>query len=141
MGDKNDKQSKVNNSVTLSEFLNWLREVKSDYSYAQDTLKWCDDATQDILHKLELEPVKYKERARLATKLQNIRRERRAAKDLISVTEDIVEWINTNSSVIKSLERLLGGVRKAENKLGNRMYFNRTAVIDTEENNIQYKNM
>ena len=27
MGDKNDKQSKVNNSVTLSDFLNWLREV------------------------------------------------------------------------------------------------------------------
>lgn len=137
----NDKQTITNDSAILSNFLNRLREVESEHRYAQDKLKWCDDATQDILHKLELEPVKYKERARLATKLQNIRRERRAAKDLISVTEDIVEWINTNSSVIKSLERLLGGVRKAENKLGNRMYFNRTAVLDTEENNIQYKNM
>lgn len=137
----NDKQTITNDSAILSNFLNRLREVELEHRYAQDKLKWCDDATQDILHKLELEPVKYKERARLATKLQNIRRERRAAKDLISVTEDIVEWINTNSSVIKSLERLLGGVRKAENKLGNRMYFNRTAVLDTEENNIQYKNM
>lgn len=132
MGDKNDKQSKVNNSVTLSDFLNWLREVKSDYGHAQDVLKWCDDATQDILHKFELEPVKYKERARIATKLQNIRRERRAAKDMIRVMEDIAAWIDSNSAVIKSLERLLGSVRKAEGKLDNRMYVNRTDVFDED---------
>ena len=132
MGDKNDKQSKVNNSVTLSEFLNWLREVKADHSHAQDTLKWCDDATQDILHKLELEPIKYKERARIATKLQSIRRERRAAKDTIRVTEDMAAWIDSNSAVIKTLERLLGSVRKAEGKLDNRMYINRTDVFDED---------
>lgn len=132
MEDKNGIQSKSNNSVTLSDFLNWLREVKSDYGHAQDTLKWCDDATQDILHKFELEPIKYKERARIATKLQSIRRERRAAKDLIRVTEDMAAWIDSNSAVIKSLERLLGSVRKAEGKLDNRMYVNRTDVFDED---------
>lgn len=132
MEDKNGTQPKGNNSVTLSDFLNWLREVKSDYGHAQDTLKWCDDATQDILHKFELEPVKYKERARLATKLQNIRRERRAAKDMIRVMEDIAAWIDSNSAIIKSLERLLGSVRKAESKLDNRMYINRTDVFDED---------
>lgn len=89
---------------------------------AQADEKESNDETQDILHSLELEKHEYKEYAKLGKELKAIRQYRRKAKDTIELTWPIVEWIEQHKSEIKSLENLLGVVRKAEKKMDNRIY-------------------
>lgn len=117
-------------SDKIADFLSYIEEQCQMYDIAKDMLKECDEATQDILHKMEIDPVKYKERARLATKLQSIRRQRRTAKDITETTKIISIWVKDNKSIIGSLQRLLGDVRKAEKKQQNRTYIPRTNVIE-----------
>ena len=117
-------------SDKIADFLSYMEEQCQMYDIARDMLKECDEATQDILHKMEIDPVKYKERARLATKLQSIRRQRRTAKDMTETTKIISIWVKDNKSIIGSLQRLLGDVRKAEKKQQNRPYIPRTNVIE-----------
>ena len=117
-------------SDNIADFLSYMEEQCQMYDIARDMLKECDEATQDILHKMEIDPVKYKERARLATKLQSIRRQRRTAKDMTETTKIISIWVKDNKSIIGSLQRLLGDVRKAEKKQQNRTYIPRTNVIE-----------
>lgn len=117
-------------SYKIADFLSYMEEQCQMYDIARDMLKECDEATQDILHKMEIDPVKYKERARLATKLQSIRRQRRTAKDMTETTKIISIWVKDNKSIIGSLQRLLGDVRKAEKKQQNRTYIPRTNVIE-----------
>ena len=117
-------------SDKIADFLSYMEEQCQMYDIARDMLKECDEATQDILHKMEIDPVKYKERARLATKLQSIRRQRRTAKDMTETTKIISIWVKDNKSIIGSLQRLLGDVRKAEKKQQNITYIPRTNVIE-----------
>ena len=117
-------------SDKIADFLSYMEEQCQMYDIARDMLKECDEATQDILHKMEIDPVKYKERARLATKLQSIRRQRRTAKDMTETTKIISIWVKDNKSIIGSLQRLLGDVWKAEKKQQNRTYIPRTNVIE-----------
>lgn len=117
-------------SDKIADFLSYMEEQCQMYDIARDMLKECDEATQDILHKMEIDPVKYKERARLATKLQSVRRQRRTAKDMTETTKIISIWVKDNKSIIGSLQRLLGDIRKAEKKQQNRTYIPRTNVIE-----------
>ena len=116
-------------SDKIADFLSYIEEQCQMYDIAKDMLKECDEATQDILHNMEIDPVKYKERARLATKLQSVRRQRRTAKDMTETTKIISIWVKDNKSIIGSLQRLLGDIRKAEKKQQNRTYIPRTNVI------------
>lgn len=117
-------------SVNLSNFLDFLREVAQLVRNAEINEQEANDATQDILHKLEIEPVNYHEAAQLAKKLAQARKERRAAKDIINTAAPVVQWTDGNLTTIKSLERLLGEVRKAEKLLQNRTYTPRTGVLN-----------
>ena len=58
----------------------------------------------------------------MARKLKRIRRERRLAKDTAVRTSCIADWVSKNAAVIKSLERLLGEVRREEKKAAGRIY-------------------
>ena len=62
--------------------------------------------------------------AKLAKQLKELRKQRRIAKDNINVTNPIIEWLDSkeNQMVIKSLERLLGDLRKIEKNTKNRIY-------------------
>lgn len=117
-------------SDKIAYFLSYIEEHCKMYDISKDILKECDEATQDLLHKMEIDPVKYKERARLATKLQAVRRQRRTAKDITEITKIIAIWAKDNKSIIGSLQRLLGDIRKAEKKQQNRTYIPRTNVIE-----------
>lgn len=65
----------------------------------------------------------------LTNRLQAVRKRRRAAKETVEVLEPVEAWIGENKAVIKALERLLGEVRKIENKRKMRMYAPRTDVM------------
>lgn len=87
-----------------------------------------DNETQDILHKLELGNNSYHETAGLAKLLRTVRQERREAKDNALMTAPVVDWVEENERVIKSLERLLGAVRKAEKSTEGRYYNPKTDI-------------
>ena len=109
-------------SKNIEEFLNFLRQCEQEYSMAQADYQDTNDETQDILHSLELESHTYHEYANLSKRLAEVRKRRRQAKDKIAVMEPIVCFCEENKAFIKSTERLLGDVRKAEKKLENRVY-------------------
>lgn len=116
-------------SENVSDFLDFLRESEQLARISKENEQEANDSTQDILHKLEIQPVSYHEAARLARKLAEVRQSRRMAKDIYNTVSLIVQWAEENKNVVKSLERLLGDVRKAEKFMRNRTYTPKTVVL------------
>ena len=119
-------------SDNIAGFLAFLRESEALLRISAQNEQEANDATQDILHMLELNEMPYHDTAKLARKLAEIRRQRRAAKDLYNTVSPIASWAENNKAVIKSLERLLGDVRRAEKLMQNRMYTQKTGVLKEE---------
>lgn len=117
-------------SDQIANFLNFARDAGSKFSMASQDNEQANLETQDILHSLEIYSHPYNQKAKLAGKLVDVRRRRRAAKDTMDVYEPIAVWAEHNKDVLKSLERLLGDVRKAENIQKNRCYINRTSILE-----------
>ena len=117
----------------IEAFLNYIRETEQLYRISVANEQETNDATQDILHSLELETHDYHSSARLARKLKEVRQARRAAKDLMGQTLPVVEWAEGNRQTVKALERLLGEVRKMEKNTGNRIYTPKTTIVGGKE--------
>ena len=120
----------MNTSQSLSDFLEFLRKSQQDYNIAIDIELTKSKETQDILHKIELDDVKYHDYAKLGKALKSIRNERREAKNIQLQLAPLVGWIKENQNVVRGLERLLGEVRKAETNIKNAHYYPRTDVVD-----------
>lgn len=118
------------NSEALAAFLTLLRDAETEYVSALNTMNDTDAATQDLLHFLELQDPSPDEMVTVGERIVNIRQERRAAKDRSEVLGPVVDWIEANRAVVKSLERLLGEMRKIENKHVGRFYIPRTDALD-----------
>ena len=113
-------------SEQIDRFLTFLRECEQGVHMAETDEQEANSATQDILHSLELEDHDYRTYAKLGKELRGVRRKRREAKDRLSVLALVLDWAEANRATIKSLERLLGDVRKAEKYTENRIYTPRT---------------
>jgi hypothetical protein len=115
---------KKNPSKYIEEFLNFLSEAESIYNDCVEELKKQEELTQDYLHSLEFDDLKYEERNKIATKLVANRKDRRYFKDRIEEYEPIVNFFNEqhNKSMIRKLQEVLGKVRKAEGYHKNRFY-------------------
>lgn len=113
-------------SEQIDRFLTWLRDCEQRFHMAEADEQESNSATQDILHSLELEDHEYRDFAKLGKELRQVRRKRREAKDTLSVLAPVLDWVEANRAVIKSLERLLGDVRKVEKYTKNRIYTART---------------
>lgn len=111
-------------SKYLSEFLNFISEVQSCYIFCEEEMKKQDKLTQDYLHSLELDNLRYKERSKIATRLSTNRKDRRYYKDRIEELAPIIDFFSKpgNQKVINDLKQLLGVVRKEENYHKNRIY-------------------
>ena len=109
-------------------FLDYIRETEQQYRMALAGEQEANDATQDLLHALELEEHDAEGYARLAQRLREVRQARRLAKDSISQALPVVEWAEENRQTIKGLERLLGAVRKEEKHAEGRIYTPKTAA-------------
>ena len=120
-------------SQGIEAFLSYLRETEKRYHMAELDEQEANDETQDILHSLELQDHDYHDFARLSKELRGVRQKRRAAKDTMSETAPVLDWIDANRSTIKSLERLLGDVRKAEKNTENRIYTPKVRRESTKE--------
>ncbi len=115
----------MNNSIIIENLLNMLRQSEQTSQSAYDLMEDENKKTQDYLHKLELENLNYKERAKLSTKLMENRRLRRKYKDEYEELKPIAEFIEVNKPMIHKLEQLLGEIRKVEKYHKNRQYYPR----------------
>ena len=113
-------------SQGIETFLSYLRETEQRYHMSEVNEQEANNETQDILHSLELQDHDYHDFARLSKELRGVRQKRRAAKDTMSETAPVLDWIDQNRPTIKSLERLLGDVLNAEKSTANRIYTPRT---------------
>ncbi len=128
---KTERKHKMNekNSNSIADFLKFLRDTQMEYNIVTQTEYEADRETQDLLHRLELENDSYHDMAKLAKAMKTVRCKRREAKDAKIVIEPIIQWLTENDKFIKSLERLLGEVRKAEKSTTNRHYIDKTDIL------------
>lgn len=113
-----------NPSEYISEFLNFLSSVESSYNFCLAEMKKQEQLTQDYLHSLELDDLRYDERNKVATKLAMNRKDRRYYKDRVEEYEPIIKFLNDqkNKQVIKQLTQVLGEVRRQEQYHNKRFY-------------------
>ena len=116
-------------SEYISGFLDFMRESMMEYEIARTRQVDADNETQYLLHRLELHDDSYHDMARISKELKRVRQERRNAKDTISELEPVRKWSEENARTLKSLEQMLGAVRKAEKATQNRLYTDRTDVV------------
>lgn len=116
-------------SKDLERFLDSLKSAESQLDQATAGQQEAEAETQDILHSLELEKHSYHEMAALSRKLAEVRQARRQHKDIVAQLTPVVEWTRENDAAVRSLQRLLGDVRKAEKSTQNRIYTPRTNVL------------
>ena len=120
-------------SQGVESFLTFLREAEQQHSMAQAEADETEQQTQDILHAVEFGSYNARRTARLTQKLREVRQRRRKAKNALEFTEYIATWAAENRTVIKSLERLLGDLRRLERRNQCRMYTPRTDVMNDLE--------
>ena len=81
-------------SESISSFCKLMENAQRDYAWNYDEVNRMDRLTQDYLHKLELDGLDYKERAKVATQLAKCRQARRECKDTFSVLKQIIWKVN-----------------------------------------------
>ena len=113
-------------SQQIETFLSFLRECEQQFHIAEADELEANAVTNDIHHDLELAEHSREDLAELAQALSKVRRKRRTAKDAMAELGPVLAWLDENRAVVKSLERLLGEVRRAERRTENRVYTPRT---------------
>lgn len=121
-------------SKSIEEFLDFLRDSDQQYCMAVENEKDANDATQDILHAIELSTYNSRRTGHLVKTLKTVRKNRRTAKETKETLLAVVDWSEKHKDAIKSLERLLGDVRKTERRIQNRVYSPRTEIMKEEVN-------
>lgn len=119
-------------SSTISNFCTMVTEAKSDYEWNKAEVNRLDKLTQDYLHKLELDGLDYKERAKVATQLTKTRQLRRASKDTVEILEPFIDFIESEKGkqTMNLMREALGKTRKVEQYMENRTY--RYKVLEEE---------
>lgn len=114
-------------SAEISAFCRMMEDAVKDYTYCQEEVGRMDHLTQDYLHTLELDDLKYKERARVATKIAECRQTRRACKDTTEILEPLVTFLQSEKgkNMMNLMREALGKTRKVEERMQTRRYYNR----------------
>lgn len=116
-----------NPSDYITKFLNFISNAQSTYNDCVDEMKKQEQLTQDYLHSLELDDLRYDERNKIATKLATNRKDRRYFKDKVEEYEPIIKFLNEpkNKQLINQLKQVLGECRKMEGYHKDRFYIPR----------------
>ncbi|NBH72180.1 hypothetical protein D3Z51_09135 [Clostridiaceae bacterium] len=114
----------ANPSKNLEIFLDFLDQCVKEYQYAYGNVSKEDKRLQDLLHEMEFAADRA-ERNRVATRLQNSRRERRKNKDTVKLYERIVKFQEdqNNRRTLNLLSQLLGQQRKEEEYLRSKRVY------------------
>lgn len=104
------------------EFVEHFRRLKEKYAFYNNAVQELDKATQDILHKLELDRLSSGEKCKWATQLSNIRKDRRYYKDKAEALKALIDCIDESKSFANEVNRfgnVAGNLRK---NYSNRQY-------------------
>ena len=114
----------IKTSEIISSFLKLIDSVSKEYQIAFDMVGEKDKETTDFMHEVELKKLKQNEKAKMMTKLVEIRKERRYWKNKVDKYQSLNELLNDKefNKTIEQLKQVLGKVRKAENYLEDREY-------------------
>ena len=116
-------------SEKLSEFLNFICQVKPEYDYYLDVQADAEAKILDLLHEIELVPHNAFDMVKIYKQLRESRKQRRLAKDSIRELTPLVTWVEDNKKEIEDLKRTLGDVRKVEKMEDGRIYLYRTEIV------------
>lgn len=111
-------------SIYIQEFTRFVTDAIDKMEFLKEELAKQERVTQDYLHKLELEKLPYNEKAKIATRLAEARRDRRYYKDKIEELTPIVDFFedSNNKTFLNKLKIVLGDCRKAERYHEHRTY-------------------
>lgn len=109
----NKKKQELKYSEIVESALHALKDLEEQYRINFDIVGQKNNEVNDLNHAIESEP-HCEMRSKLSTRLHNVRKERRAAKDFVHDYETAVRFIGDNKPTIIKLEKLLGVLRKAE---------------------------
>ena len=112
-------------SESISSFCKLMENAQRDYAWNYDEVNRMDRLTQDYLHKLELDGLDYKERAKVATQLAKCRQARRECKDTVEILES-----DKGKNLLNLVREALGKTRKVEERMETRTYIPR--VLEQE---------
>lgn len=116
-------------SEKLSEFLNFICQVKPEYDYYLDVQADAEAKILDLLHEIELVPHNAFDMVKIYKQLRESRKQRRLAKDSIRELTPLVTWVEDNKKEVEALKRTLGDVRKVEKMEDGRIYLYRTEIV------------
>lgn len=124
------KQDGPQFSECISNFCRMMDAAKRDYAWNYEEVNRMDKLTQDYLHKLELDSLNYKERAKVATQLARCRQLRREHKDTAEILEPLVQFLDSEKgkTLLNLMREVLGKTRKTEERMETRTYIPR--VLD-----------
>ena len=122
-------------SADLEQIIKSLDQLQKDYIWHYTQVKACDEKTQDYLHAIEFDELGYKGRARLATQLETLRKERRQHKNAVEQLKIFDDWYESGDGrkALQKLRQILGKVRDTEKVQSVRTYTNK--VVGKEESN------
>ena len=127
------KKEKPKFSLYISGFCNLMSDAQGDYAWNSNEVNRLDKLTQDYLHKLELENLNYKERAKVATQLAKCRQQRRECKDTVEVLEPLIQFLDSDKgkNLMNLMREVLGKTRKMEERMEHRAYVPRVLEQDS----------
>lgn len=101
----------------------FVAEVVATHAWNRARIGAMDDATQDILHEVELsEPKRGQEAARLYRQLRAVRAERRRCKEENELIGPLADWIASNQNALHALTRVQGTMSKTREHQASRRY-------------------
>ena len=101
------------------EFSETYKKVEEKHRIYFQKVNECDKASSDLLHILELKPLTTSEKAKWATKMSIVRKDRRYFKDKAEALEDIVEKFKSWG---QSFDGCMNKPGNARQKYRNRQY-------------------
>lgn len=112
----------MNQSEIIKSFLDSINEANNKLPIVFEMVNTLDKSTQDIMHKMELGNLSYKENCKLMTQLKTIRQDRRYYKDKVEEYTILSQYYKENKKSIDILQQKLGEIRKVETYHSSRKY-------------------
>lgn len=118
-------------SEQIAAFLDMLREARMDHNIAVQQESDADKETQDIMHWSGFEGGQASKdvKAAVLDAQSLVRQHRRRAKNTAEILKTVASWVDSNEQIVRSLERLLVEVCKAEKNTESRNYMEKTDII------------
>ena len=118
-------------SSVISRFLYAATQAQEDLAFYKSEQERLEKEINDYEHRLELEDLNYKERAKIATALSETLQKRRTAKDAVELLTPFAEWCastdrmhpgNSGYDTQNTLREILGRCRQKESWMEKRTY-------------------